>query len=84
LQDIWVFSHLCIGFGTENDMAKVNPSQFVREVRQEVSKVTWPSRKETGISTVMVMIFVVIAAIFFFLIDQLLSVGVKFLLGLGG
>ncbi|MBT4769459.1 MAG: preprotein translocase subunit SecE [Rhodospirillaceae bacterium] len=65
-------------------MAKVNPSQFVREVRQEVSKVTWPSRKETGISTVMVMIFVVIAAIFFFLIDQLLSVGVKFLLGLGG
>jgi len=65
-------------------MAKVNPSQFVREVRQEVSKVTWPSRKETGISTVMVMIFVVIAAIFFFLIDQILSVGVKFLLGLGG
>jgi len=65
-------------------MAKVNPSQFVREVRQEVSKVTWPSRKETGISTVMVMIFVVIAAIFFFLIDQLLSVGIKFLLGLGG
>ncbi len=65
-------------------MANINPSQFVREVRQEVSKVTWPSRKETGISTVMVMIFVVIAAIFFFLIDQLLSVGVKFLLGLGG
>ena len=65
-------------------MAKTNPIEFVQQVRREAARVTWPSRKETGISTVMVMIFVVIAAIFFFLIDQLLSVGVKFLLGLGG
>lgn len=65
-------------------MAKNNPAQFVREVRQEASKVTWPTRRETGISTVMVFVFCMIAAIFFFLIDQVLQLGVQFLFGLGG
>ena len=65
-------------------MAKVNPGQFMREVRQEVSKVTWPTRKETVISTVMVFIMVFLAAIFFFVIDQILSFGVRQILGLGG
>ncbi|MEQ8608748.1 MAG: preprotein translocase subunit SecE [Rhodospirillales bacterium] len=65
-------------------MAKTNPAQFVREVRQEASKVTWPTRKETGISTAMVFVFCVIAAIFFLLVDQVLQLGVKFLFGLGG
>ena len=65
-------------------MAKVNPGQFIREVRQEVSKVTWPTRKETLVSTGMVFVMVFLAAVFFFLVDQLLSFGVKQILGLGG
>ena len=65
-------------------MAKTNPAQFVREVRQEASKVTWPTRRETGISTAMVFVFCTIAAIFFLLLDQVLQLGVKFLFGLGG
>ncbi len=62
-------------------MASLNIGQFVREVRQEVSKVTWPSRKETTISTAMVLIMAFLAAIFFFLVDQLLSLGVQTILG---
>ncbi len=65
-------------------MAKINPGQFVREVRQEVAKVTWPSRKETTITTGMVFLMVVLAALFFFLVDQILAFGVKQLLGWGG
>ncbi|MGB0749613.1 MAG: preprotein translocase subunit SecE [Magnetospiraceae bacterium] len=64
-------------------MAKTKPAQFLREVRQEANKVTWPSRKETGISTIMVFIMVFLAAIFFFLIDQFLAWGVKQLFGIG-
>jgi len=64
-------------------MAKANPGQFIREVRQEVSKVTWPSRKETMVSTGMVFVMVFLAAAFFFLTDQILSVVVRFILGLG-
>jgi preprotein translocase subunit SecE len=65
-------------------MAKINPGQFVREVRQEVSKVTWPTRKETAITTGMVFLMVFLAAIFFFLVDQILAFGVRQILGLGG
>ena len=65
-------------------MAKINPGQFVREVRQEVSKVTWPSRKETMVSTGMVFFMVFLAAIFFFLVDQVLAFGVRTIIGLGG
>ena len=65
-------------------MAKVNPGQFIREVRREVSKVTWPSRKETTVSTGMVFVMVFLMAIFFFFADQLLSWGVRLVLGLGG
>jgi len=65
-------------------MAKINPGQFVREVRQEVAKVTWPTRKETAITTGMVLLMVVLAAMFFFLVDQLLAFGVRQILGLGG
>lgn len=65
-------------------MAKTSPARFIQEVRQEASKVTWPTRKETGISTAMVFVMVMIAAIFFLLVDQLLSWGVKLIFGLGG
>ena len=65
-------------------MAKVSPAQFVRQVRQEVTKVSWSSRKETGIGTLMVFIMVFLAAIFFFLVDLALSWGVQKILGLEG
>lgn len=65
-------------------MARPNPMQFIRQVRQEASKVTWPTRKETVISTIMVFVFVAIMAIFFLIIDQIASTAVGFILGLGG
>ena len=65
-------------------MAKTNPIRFLQEVRQEVSKVTWPTRKETGISTAMVFLMVILATLFFFLVDQILANGVQLLFGLGG
>ncbi len=65
-------------------MAKTNPMEFVQQVRREVAKVTWPTRKETMVSTVMVFVFVFVAATFFFLVDQLLAVVVRMVLGIGG
>ncbi len=65
-------------------MAKTNPIEFIQQVRREVARVTWPSRKETVITTIMVFIFVFLAAMFFFAIDQVLSVTVKAVLGFGG
>lgn len=65
-------------------MAKTNPAQFVQEVRQEAKKVTWPSRKETGVSTAMVFVMVILAAIFFFVVDQIIAFGVKTIFGFGG
>lgn len=65
-------------------MAKTSPVEFVREVKRETSKVTWPARKETMVTTLMVFVLVTIMSIFFLLVDQVLSVGVKALLGLGG
>ncbi len=65
-------------------MAKTNPGQFIQQVRQETSKVTWPTRKETAITTVMVFIMVMCTAMFFFFVDQIMSLGVRLMLGLGG
>jgi preprotein translocase subunit SecE len=64
-------------------MAKKNPSEFIREVRQEIARVTWPTRKETLTTTAMVFVMVFIAAGFFFLIDQVLSATVRLAFGLG-
>jgi preprotein translocase subunit SecE len=64
-------------------MAKNSPVQFLQEVRQEGSKVTWPTRRETMISTGMVFVMVILAAIFFFIVDEILSYGVKLIFGLG-
>lgn len=63
---------------------KVNPAQFIRQVRQEVAKVTWPTRRETGVSTAMVFVMVVLAAIFFFLVDQIMAFGIRLIFGFGG
>ncbi len=65
-------------------MAKTSPNEFIRQVRQETAKVTWPSRKETLVTTGMVFVMVFLMAIFFFFADQLLSWGVRLVLGLGG
>ena len=65
-------------------MAKTNPAQFIQEVRQEANKVTWPTRKESGISTAMVFVMVIVFAIFFMVVDWALQLGVKAVLGFGG
>lgn len=63
--------------------SKVGPFQFIQQVRQEVAKVTWPARRETLVTTVMVFIMVAFAALFFFVIDQIISLVIRLLLGLG-
>jgi len=64
-------------------MAKVSPVEFFREVRSEVQKVTWPTRRETAITTVMVFIMAAIAGVFFLLSDQVIRVAVTYVLGIG-
>ncbi|WP_075218187.1 preprotein translocase subunit SecE [Mongoliimonas terrestris] len=65
-------------------MAKTNPIQFLQQVRSEAAKVTWPTRRETAITTTMVFIMAAVAAVFFLLVDQILAFGVGLLLGVGG
>ena len=65
-------------------MAKVSPAQFVRQVRQEVSRISWASRRDTGLATITVFVMATIAAIFFLLVDMVLSNVVQFVLGFGG
>jgi preprotein translocase subunit SecE len=62
---------------------KTSIGDFIREVRQETAKVTWPSRKETLITTAMVFAMSILAALFFFFADQVLAFGVRIVLGLG-
>jgi preprotein translocase subunit SecE len=61
-------------------MAKVNPGVFVRQVRQETGKVTWPTRRETIVTTIMVLIMTTILSLFFLGVDQVLGRIVQFLL----
>lgn len=67
--------------GERQAMAKTTPAKFVREVRQEASKVTWPSRKETGVATVMVFVMVIIMALFFLVADQIIAWIIQLILG---
>jgi preprotein translocase subunit SecE len=60
----------------------MNPAQFVAQVRAEAAKVVWPTRKEAGLTTLMVFIMATLVAIFFFLVDQILAIGVDMLLNL--
>ena len=64
-------------------MAKTNAAEFVQQVRQELARVTWPTRKETLVTTAMVFVMVFVAAAFFFVVDQALSYGVRLVFGLG-
>ncbi len=62
---------------------KTSPVTFLQQVRAETAKVVWPSRRETTISTIMVLVMAVLASLFFLLADTIIRFGVQFLLGLG-
>ena len=64
-------------------MAKLDPAQFVREVRQEAARVTWPSRKETLITPGLVLGLSTLAAIFFLVVDQLIQLAMRLVFGIG-
>jgi preprotein translocase subunit SecE len=61
---------------------RVSPFKFLQEVRAEAQKVTWPTRKETTVTTIMVFVMVFIAAIFFLLADQVMRIAVSYILGI--
>ncbi len=63
-------------------MAKTNPLEFFQQVRNEASKVTWPSRRETLITTAMVFVFTLCAAIFFLIVDWFIRTGMTFVLSI--
>lgn len=65
-------------------MSKSNPFEFLQDVRSEAKKVTWPSRKETMITTGMVLLMAFVASLFFLLTDQVIAVVLRFILGFGG
>ena len=60
-----------------------NPVRFLREVRAEVAKVTWPSRRETLVTTGLVFVMAAFAAAFFFIADQIIGIAVRALFGVG-
>ena len=64
-------------------MANINPTKFYQEVRQETAKVTWPSRKETITTTIMVFLMVVAVSLFLSFADQVIAWLLKMVLGIG-
>ena len=64
-------------------MARISPFKFLQEVRTETNKVTWPSRKETLITTAMVFVMVAVSSVFFLVADQVIRIAVTFVLGIG-
>ena len=65
-------------------MAKTSPFKFMQEVRAETQKVTWPTRRETAITTIMVFIMVLVASVFFFAADLVIRFLVTMVLGYAG
>ncbi len=63
-------------------MAKISPFKFLQEVRAEADKVTWPTRRETMITTAMVFVMVAIASILFTVADQVIRIAITFILGI--
>jgi len=63
-------------------VAKLDPAQYVREVRQEVAKVTWPSRKETLVTTGLVLALSAVAAVFFLVVDQIIQLFMGWVFGI--
>ena len=64
--------------------SKSNPFTFLQQVRAEAAKVTWPSRRETGITTLMVFVMVFLASMFFLAADQIMGWVVGLIIGVGG
>lgn len=64
-------------------MIKTGPIEFIKQVRAEVKKVTWPSRKETTVSTIAVFVMVFIASMFLFFADQIIAVAVRAVMSFG-
>lgn len=62
-------------------MAKTSPGLFVRQVRQEISKVSWPSRRETIVSVVVVFALSILLGVYFLVVDKILSAGVSLIFG---
>ena len=62
---------------------KINPAQFVRQVRQEMQKVTWPEKKDTFISSAIVIILVILFSLFFLVTDQIWSKGLRWIIEKG-
>jgi preprotein translocase subunit SecE len=69
--------------GTFVMASRMNPFIFLQQVRQETAKVTWPSRRETTISVMMVLVFAIIASVFFLAADQLIAFLVATILNIG-
>jgi preprotein translocase subunit SecE len=65
-------------------MAKLSPFKFLQEVRAETDKVTWPTRRETAVTTIMVFIMVAIASVLFLVADQIIRMAITYVLGVGG
>jgi preprotein translocase subunit SecE len=65
-------------------MATTNPLQFVQQVRSEISKVVWPSRREVLLTSAMVFTLAILTAIFFFFVDWMIRLGLQGILGLFG
>ena len=65
-------------------MAKFSPFKFLQEVRAEADKVTWPTRRETLITTAMVFVMVAFASILFLVADQIIRIAITFVLGIAG
>jgi len=63
-------------------MSNFNPAKFIREVRQEMDKITWPTRKETTVSTMMVLGLATIAATFFVFVDWVIGSIVRAIIGI--
>jgi preprotein translocase subunit SecE len=64
-------------------LAKFDPARYVREVRQEVGRVTWPSRKETLVTTGFVLALSALAALFFLVVDQIIQLVMRWVFGIG-
>lgn len=62
-------------------MSKSSPTEYVRQTKSEMKKVTWPSRKEVTVSTIFVFVMVILAALFLFVSDQVIAMVIRLILG---
>lgn len=80
----FVITLMSIEIRKEINMATTNPFQFIQQVRSEVSKITWPTRREVLLTTIMVFVMSAIAALIFALVDLLIRSGIQSVLNIFG